>query len=81
MWPSSANALVVPDGSETKLKPLSLLADQVIVAWHIISSPDEPGVVTGTLFVTGPLHWTSKLQLAPTDTGDRKRSSAFGILK
>jgi len=30
--PNSAKALVVGDGSETKLKPRSLLADQVIVA-------------------------------------------------
>jgi hypothetical protein len=47
----------------------------------MLSFPDEPGVVTGTLLVTGPLHWTSKLQLALTDTGDKKRSSAFGMLK
>jgi len=47
----------------------------------MISSPDEPGVVTGPRLVTGPLHSISKLQLAPTDTGVAKRNKAFGMLK
>jgi hypothetical protein len=64
-----------------KLKPSALLADQVIVAWHMISSPEVPGVVTGPLLVIGPLHWILKLQLAPTDTGFRKWNKAFGVLK
>jgi hypothetical protein len=80
--PIRAKALVVGDGSETKLKPKSLLADHVIVAWHTRSSPDEPlGLVIGSVLVTGPLQVTSKLQLAPTDGGDWKRNNAFGMLK
>ncbi len=47
----------------------------------MISSPDEPGVVTGPRLVTGPLHWILKLQLAPTDTGVKKCNKAFGVLE
>src|SRR6516165_8939547 len=52
-----------------------------MVAGFRSNSPDEPGVVTGTRSVTGPLQVTSKLQLATADTGDWKRNNAFGMLK
>jgi hypothetical protein len=80
-WPSWANALVVPDGFDWKLSPSLFAADQVIVAWDMSSFPEEPGVLTGDRFVTGPLQRMSKLHVAATDTGSWKRKSAFGMLK
>ena len=79
--PSCAKALVVPDGLETNRKPRLLLADHVIVALVIISSPVEPGVVTGPGLVAGPVHLMSKLQLASADAGTRNLKRAFGMLK
>ena len=64
MWPSCAKALVVPFGLETKRKPWLLRADHVIVAWHMLSSPDVPGLVTPPRLVTGPLQRMSKLAAA-----------------
>ena len=49
-----AAILAVPDGFDVKLNPRPFLADQVMVAWLMNSSPDEPGVVIGVLLVTGP---------------------------
>src|SRR6266568_7942375 len=82
MRPSWANTLVVPAGLETNLKPWLFWADQVMVALVMISSPEVPGVlVTRPLLVTGPFHWMSKLHVASTELGTRKRKSAFGMLK
>src|SRR6266567_6064281 len=80
--PSCANALVVPDGFDTNRKPRLLEADHVIVALVVISSPVEPGVLfTGPEPVTGPVHLTSKLQLASADTGTSNRKRALGMSK
>jgi len=74
--------LDVPEGFETKLNPRALLADQVIVALLMISSPVEPGEpVTEPRLVTGPFHWMSKLHFAGEDTGFSKRNSALGMSK
>src|SRR6266571_1741825 len=79
--PSCANALVVPDGFDTNRKPRLLEADHVIVALVRLSSPVEPGVSTGLVSVTGPIHWMSKLQLASADTGSSNRNRALGMSK
>ena len=79
--PNCAKALVVPDGFETKLNPSSLCADQVMVALVMTSSPVLPGVLTVPRELTGPVHWMSKLHVAGTDAGVRKRNRAFGMLK
>ncbi len=60
------------------MKPRSLRADQVIVAWLMTSSPDEPGVATVPLLETGPCQWTSKLEVPPTDTGDFEAEQGVG---
>ncbi len=79
--PSCAKALVVPDGFDTNRNPWLLEADHVIVALVVISSPVEPGVFTGPELVAGPVHLTSKLQVASVDTGTSNRKRAFGMSK
>jgi len=79
--PSCAKALVVPAGFDTYRKPRLLLADHVILALVMLSSPVEPGVFTGPVLVTGPVHSTSKLHFASTDTGSSNRNRAFGMSK
>src|SRR5438034_322315 len=79
--PSCAKALVVPDGFETNRKPRLLEADHAIVALVVISSPVEPGVLTGPELVAGPVHLTSKLHVASVDTGTSNRKRAFGMSK
>jgi len=79
--PGWAKKLVVPDGFDTNRNPRLLLADQVIVALVIRSSPVEPFVVTAAVLVTGPVHSMSKLQCAPAETGVSNRKSAFGMSK
>ena len=51
------------------MNPEAFVADQVIVAWLRMSSPEEPGVMTRERLVTGPLQWTSNEVVAFTDGG------------
>src|SRR5215471_14845620 len=79
--PSCANALVVPSGSDVKLKPCAFDADHVIVALHSTRSPAEPLVVTPDRSLTGGVHRMSKLHVASTAAGTRNLKNALGMLK
>ncbi len=66
---------------DLNLNPMSLCADHVIVALHIPSSPDEPGVAMLALLLTGPFQLMSKVTWAFEETGCRNLNSPLGMLK